>query len=105
MQKYLCPNCREEISNKGCITDNCHCGGEVIHSFWECDNCKICLYNEYWDCWDSELLEDFWYIIPKDSFENALFKISKCPDPTSKFCNCAVHRFSIDLSRATKLTL
>ncbi|MHC9538923.1 MAG: hypothetical protein AB9903_05335 [Vulcanimicrobiota bacterium] len=99
-----CIHCSSEMKNSGSICDLCICGGEIIRSFWKCDACSCFFYNEYFDCWDRDS-DDYWYEIPEKAFDDGRSAISKCPDPSSKFCSCAAHPFSADLNEAERITL
>ncbi|GEM_PF-1821266 len=99
-----CIHCNSELVNTGSICDLCVCGGEIIRSFWKCQKSSHLFYNEYFDCWDRES-DDLWYEIPEKAFDEGRAAISRCPEPTSKFCSCAIHPFSADLTEAKQVTL
>lgn len=99
----VCFACGGNMSNQGCITDLCVCGGETTRSLWKCDICGRFYYNDYYDCWNTDTPDDIWFEIPESVFSEALGRMKSCPEPHRKLCDCPNHPFSIDLSSARKV--
>jgi hypothetical protein len=95
LSELLCKQCNAIIPNENRAAGIAIsvASDEYIYSYWRCDACFSYTIRSYYDPFmgnDAEVI--LLGAVPKETGEQILELIDKCPDRMDKWCDCESHR-------------